>query len=79
MAGHKPCNNALKAIRKGLLAICHDQHLATIVQYGVEEHNDGSWSKVSPAIVNSIYGRFWSPKDKNAGANKPKDAVYRDG
>ena len=67
-------NNALKAIRKGFAVhLAGDQHLSTLLKHGIDDHNDGPWSIVSPAIVNSIYGRYWHPDGEKAGANKPKD------
>ncbi len=69
-------NKALRAIRKGFA--CHlagDQHLATVLQHGIDEFNDGPWSMVSPAIVNSIYGRYWHPVDERPGGNRPADSA----
>ena len=71
-------NNALRALRKGFA--CHlsgDQHLATLLQHGIDEFNDGPWSMVSPAIVNSIYGRFWHPASEKPGANQPKGSPLK--
>lgn len=68
-------NKALRAIRKGFA--CHlsgDQHLTTLLQHGIDEFNDGPWSMVSPAIVNSIYGRYWHPVGEKPGANRPADS-----
>jgi hypothetical protein len=69
-------NNALKAMRKGFAVhLSGDQHLATLLQHGIEEYNDGPWSLVSPAIVNSIYGRYWIPEDKKPGKNASSSAA----
>ncbi len=68
-------DKALRAMRKGFA--CHlagDQHLATLLQHGIDEFGDGPWSFVSPAIVNSIYGRFWHPADEKPGGNPPADS-----
>lgn len=68
-------NNALKAMRKGFAVhLAGDQHLATLLQHGIDEFNDGPWSLVSPAIVNSVYGRYWIPEDKQAGKNAAPNA-----
>ncbi|WP_211093341.1 hypothetical protein [Flammeovirga agarivorans] len=79
-------NRALKEIRKSFsVHITGDQHLSTLLHYGIDEYNDGPWSIVSPAIVNSIYGRYWHPEDEKAGGNAEKNAPlpwtgeYKDG
>ena len=69
-------NNAIKAIRKGFaIHLAGDQHLSTLLKHGTEEWNEGPWSVVSPAIVNSIYGRYWHPENEKAGANQPSGSV----
>ena len=69
-------NNALRAMRKGFaLHIAGDQHLGTLFQNGIDEFNDGPWTSISPAIVNSIYGRYWHPEDEQPGANPPENAA----
>jgi hypothetical protein len=49
--------------------LCGDQHLAVVVQHGIEEFRDGPFSFTSPAIVNTIYGRWWHPLDEKPGPN----------
>lgn len=62
-------NNALKEIRKSWAPhICGDQHLAVVVQHGIENPSDGPFAFTSPAIVNTIYGRWWHPANENPGA-----------
>jgi hypothetical protein len=39
------------------------------VQHGIDAHGDGPWSFTGPAIVNTIYGRWWHPLDEKPGAN----------
>jgi len=52
-------NRALKAIRKGFgFMIAGDQHLATIVQHGVDEWDDAGFSFCVPSIAN-IAPRRW--------------------
>ena len=69
-------DNAIKAIRKGFaIHLAGDQHLSTLLKHGTDEWNEGPWSVVSPAIVNSIYGRYWHPEDEKAGANQPAGSV----
>lgn len=77
---------ALRAIRDaGAVHIAGDQHLATIIQHGIDESGDGPWAFVVPAIVNDYYGRWWWPEDEAPGANHDPDnplpwtGDYRDG
>ena len=79
-------NEALRLIRSaGAVHIAGDQHLATLVQHGIEEYRDGPWAFVVPAIVNSIYSRWWCPEgeaaggDREAGNPLPWTGDYLDG
>ena len=49
--------------------ICGDQHLSVVVKHGIDQFRDGPYGFTSPAIVNTIYGRWWHPSDEKAGAN----------
>ncbi|WP_297791866.1 hypothetical protein [uncultured Eudoraea sp.] len=63
-------NKALKLIKKAnAVHIAGDQHLATVIQHGIEEFRDGPWAFVVPAIVNDYYSRWWWPEDEQAGVN----------
>lgn len=63
-------NKALKEIRRAwALHLCGDQHLSVVVKHGIDQHRDGPYAFTSPAIVNTIYGRWWHPEDEKAGAN----------
>jgi len=63
-------NKALKAIKNAdAIHIAGDQHLATVIQHGIDEFDDGPWAFVVPAIVNNYYSRWWWPEDEKAGAN----------
>ena len=63
-------NNALRSIRRAWAThLCGDQHLAVSVKHGIDEHGDGPYAFTSPAIVNTIYGRWWHPEDEKAGPN----------
>lgn len=65
-------NNALRLIQKAnAVHIAGDQHLATLVQHGIDDYRDGPWAFVVPAIVNSYYGRWWWPENEQPGPNKP--------
>ena len=63
-------NKALTEIRRAWAPhLCGDQHLAVFVKHGIDEFSDGPYSFTSPAIVNTIYGRWWWPEDEKAGPN----------
>ena len=54
-------NKALRTLRKGFAVhISGDQHLATILHYGIENWNDAGWSFCVPSIAN-FYPRVWLP------------------
>ncbi|HUG66310.1 MAG TPA: alkaline phosphatase D family protein [Pirellulaceae bacterium] len=58
-----PRNNALRILRRGMpLHINGDQHLTTLVQYGVDEQRDSCWSFCTPAI-SAGYPRWWRPDE----------------
>lgn len=53
---------ALRLIRRARAPhLCGDQHLAVVLKHGIENFGDGPYSFTSPAIVNTIYGRWWHP------------------
>ncbi len=65
---------ALRLIRDaGAVHLAGDQHLATLVQHGIEEHGDGPYAFVAPAIVNNYYSRWWAPPDLKKGENHNPD------
>lgn len=79
-------NNALTKIRRAWAPhLCGDQHLAVLVQHGINDPMDGPYGFTAPAIVNTIYGRWWHPFDEKAGPNPvPKSPLpwtgqYEDG
>ncbi|MDP7029162.1 MAG: alkaline phosphatase D family protein, partial [Phycisphaerales bacterium] len=51
--------------------ICGDQHLAAVVEYGVESFDDGAWAFSVPAVSNT-WPRRWFPPEP--GANRPSAA-----
>jgi hypothetical protein len=58
----------LREIRKAWAPhLCGDQHLAVVVKHGIDDFGDGPYAFTSPAIVNTIYGRWWHPEDEKAG------------
>ena len=55
-------NNAINIIRPAMpLHINGDQHLTSLVQYGVDKQRDGFWSFCTPAI-SAGYPRWWHPE-----------------
>ncbi len=63
-------NKALTEIRRAWAPhLCGDQHLAVFVKHGIENFGDGPYAFTSPAIVNTIYGRWWWPEDEKPGPN----------
>ncbi len=70
-----PRNEALRALRRAHAShLCGDQHLAVTVQHGIDSYRDGPYAFTAPAIVNTIYGRWWHPKDEQQGGGKPIDS-----
>ncbi len=49
--------------------LCGGHHLAVVVKHGIAEQGDGPFAFTSPALVNTIYGRWWHPIDEKAGPN----------
>jgi hypothetical protein len=65
-----PRNRALELIRRAwAVHLCGDQHLSVVVKHGIEEFGDGPYGFTSPALVNTIYGRWWHPLDEQPGPN----------
>jgi hypothetical protein len=77
-----PRNRALRSMRSCLaLHLAGDQHLASTVQYGIDDFNDASFSICSPAISN-IFPRRWYPPEpgKNRKPGAPRNTgEYFDG
>ena len=65
-----PRRRALEEIRRArAVHLCGDQHLAVVVRHGISAWGDGPYSFTSPALVNTIYGRWWHPLDEKPGPN----------
>jgi hypothetical protein len=63
-------DDALREIRRArAVHLCGDQHLGVTVKHGIEAHGDGPYAFTSPALVNTVYARWWHPRDERAGAN----------
>jgi hypothetical protein len=53
---------ALEELRRcRAVHLCGDQHLAVVLKHGLQSFEDGPYSFTSPALVNTIYGRWWWP------------------
>jgi hypothetical protein len=54
-----PRNKLLHLLRQcRAYHICGDQHLPSFVQYGIDDHRDGSWAFCTPAITVGYQRRF---------------------
>lgn len=78
-------NKAINIIRKGMpLHVNGDQHLTTLVQYGVDRQRDSFWSFCVPAI-SAGYPRWWRPDElEMPHTNRPRHNLantgeYKDG
>jgi hypothetical protein len=79
-----PRDRALRILRKGFVFhIAGDQHVASIVQYGIDEYRDAGWCFVTPAIAVG-YSRWFRPDElgipvKNRpGHGFPDTGEYQD-
>jgi len=77
-------NKALRAIKKAnAVHVGGDQHLATVIQHGIDKYEDGPHAFIVPAIVNNYYSRWWWPEDEKPGLNSndrlPWTGRYLDG
>jgi hypothetical protein len=60
---------ALTELRRArAVHLCGDQHLAVVLKHGIDDWRDGPWSFTSPALVNTIYGRWWAPLEPAASS-----------
>jgi hypothetical protein len=68
-----PRNRTVDILRPAMaLHINGDQHLTTLVQYGVARQRDSMWSFCTPAIA-AGYPRWWRPDElKLPHANRPQ-------
>ncbi|MAT10826.1 MAG: twin-arginine translocation pathway signal [Rhodopirellula sp.] len=73
-------NNAIDIIRSSMaLHINGDQHLTSLVQYGVRRQRDSNWSFCTPAIA-AGYPRWWRPDDLNiVPHNRPQHGLANTG
>jgi len=75
-------NRAIDAMRRCFaLHLCGDQHLSTIVQYGIDEWRDSGWAFCVPSIAN-LYPRWWIPTEEGQNAEpgaQEHTGDFRDG
>ncbi len=65
-----PRRRALVELRRArAVHLCGDQHLAVVVKQGIDTFGDGPYGFTCPALVNTIYGRWWHPLDEKSGPN----------
>ncbi|MEM7109564.1 MAG: metallophosphoesterase family protein [Bacteroidota bacterium] len=67
-------NKALEVIRKSYaVMIGGDQHLATVIQHGIDRWGDAGYSFATPSIA-SLWLRWWDPKvdGRNRPAGEPR-------
>jgi len=61
-------NRVLRILRQAAAChLCGDQHLAVVVQHGIEGFRDGPFGFTNPAMVNSYYARWWWPTKEQSG------------
>ena len=70
-----PRNRALRSMRACLAVhIAGDQHLASTVQYGIDDFNDAAYAICSPAISN-IFPRRWFPVEAGETESRVRRAT----
>ena len=79
-------DRALEELRRAwAVHLCGDQHLSVVVKHGIADWGDGPYGFTSPALVNTVYGRWWHPPDEKPVPNPVPDGPlpwtgdYRDG
>jgi alkaline phosphatase D len=73
-------NRAISAMRPSMaLHINGDQHLGSLVQYGVDRQRDSNWAFCTPAIA-AGYARWWRPDEVGMPhANRPAHGLPHTG
>lgn len=73
-----PQTGRLEALRRiraaNAVHVAGDQHLATLIEHGIDGFRDGPWAFVVPAIVNNLYKRWWWPEGDAAGGDRAPDS-----
>ncbi len=69
-------NKALGIMRQAMaFHIAGDQHLATFIQYGIDEYGDAGFAFAGPALNNLWPRRFWPPV-ADIDSHSPEDPAY---
>ncbi|WP_154856577.1 alkaline phosphatase D family protein [Cyclobacterium xiamenense] len=69
-------DEALRIIRKAFaLHVAGDQHLASVVHYGVDEHGDAGYAFAGPAL-NNLFPRRWWPELPEGHVPLPGKPAY---
>jgi hypothetical protein len=73
-------DSAVRIIRQGMpLHVNGDQHLTSLVQYGVDRQRDSVWSFCTPAIA-AGYPRWWRPDElRMPHQNRPRHGLANTG
>lgn len=76
----KARDRAINIIRKGFVFhICGDQHVPSIVRYGIEDFRDAGWAFCTPAIAVG-YSRWFRPDELNRPViNRPEHGLPNTG
>lgn len=65
-------NKTLAILRRGFaFHIAGDQHLASFLQYGIDEYNDSGYAFTAPALSNIWPRRFWPAKKNSQDSSQP--------
>ena len=77
-----PRDNALEEMRKGYaFHLAGDQHLGSVIEYGVKDYHDAGYAFCVPSISN-VWPRRWFPKEggQNRDPQQPKyTGDFKDG
>ncbi|MCK5822123.1 MAG: alkaline phosphatase D family protein [Bacteroidales bacterium] len=70
-----PRNTALETMRKGYaFHIAGDQHLGSVIEYGIDDYHDAGFAFCVPAISN-VWPRRWFPQEEGLD-RKPNNPMY---
>ncbi len=70
-------NRALRAMRTAFaFQLAGDQHLGSLIHYGVDDWRDAGVAFCSPAIANTWPRRWFPPPEARAGITDPDDPAY---
>jgi hypothetical protein len=68
-------NRALREFRRGFaIHLAGDQHLGSLIEYGIDEWRDAGFAFAAPAIANTWPRRWWPAEP--GGNRRPNDPPY---